>query len=224
MRTLFISCDMGAAGDMLTAALLELFEDRDKKIEELNNLGIPQVRFEAETTQKNGINGTHVHVLVDGKEEDEHLHEHHHDHERHDHEHHHDHEHGHGHSHSHNDLHSIAHIVNDHLKVSDKVKKDILNIYQIIAEAEAKVHGSGIDQIHFHEVGTMDAVADVTAVAYLLDQLNVAKIIVSPIHVGRGTVRCAHGILPVPAPAQAHRRRTLHTDRGSHIEVLCLRL
>ena len=193
MRVLYISCEMGAAGDMLTAALLELFEDREAVLKELNDLEIPHVRFEAETTSKCGINGTHMHVYVDNEEEDEHMHEHHHDHE-HSHEHHH---------HSHSSLHGISHIVNDHIHVSEKVRKDVMSVYQLIAEAESQVHGVDIENIHFHEVGTMDAVADITAVCYLLEKLSVDKIIVSPIHVGKGTVKCAHGILPVPAPATA---------------------
>ena len=100
-------------------------------------------------------------------------------------------------------MHGIEHIVNDHIKVNDKVRKDILAVYQTIAEAESKVHNTTVDQIHFHEVGTMDAIADVTAVCYLIDRLGVDEIYASPIHVGMGTVKCAHGILPVPAPATA---------------------
>ncbi len=191
MNILYFDCSMGAAGDMLTAALLELFEDPAKMIEELNGLGIPHTVFDYEESVKCGITGTHMKVLLDGEEEDEHMHEHHHEH-NHDHEHHH-----------HSDLHGITHIVNDHLKVSDKVKKDILAVYRLIAEAEAKVHNSDIDNIHFHEVGTMDAIADVSAVCHLIDKLGVDKICASPIHVGKGTVKCAHGILPVPAPATA---------------------
>ena len=100
-------------------------------------------------------------------------------------------------------MHGISHIVNDHINVNEKVKKDILDVYRLIGEAEAKVHDSDIEHIHFHEVGTMDAIADVTAVSYLIDKLGVDKIIASPVHVGKGTVKCAHGILPVPAPATA---------------------
>ena len=204
---------MGAAGDMLTGALLELTEDPQQSLKELNDLGIPGVVFEAEKTQKCGIEGTKIHVLVNGEEEGV---MHHHDHEHHyDHEHHHDHEEGHHHGHHHNheeehhhehhhsDMYDIGHIVRDHLQINDPLKDRIMSVYRQIAEAESQVHGKPVDQVHFHEVGSMDAIADVAAVCYLIDKLNVGRIIASPVHVGRGTVRCAHGILPVPAPATA---------------------
>ena len=195
MKVLYFECAMGAAGDMLTAALLELFQDRQAVVNELNDLGIPNTHFELEDSVKCGISGSHIHVIVNGEEEDEHLHDHHHEHDHdHDHEHHH---------HHHSDMRGISHIVNDHIKVNEKVKKDILAVYQLIGEAEAKVHNTDIENIHFHEVGTMDAIADITAVCYLIDKLNADVIYASPVHVGKGTVKCAHGILPVPAPATA---------------------
>ena len=196
MRILYIDCSMGAAGDMLTGSLLELTDDPGRSLQELNELGIPGVVFECERTQKNGIEGTHVHVLVNGEEEGEHHHHHDHDHDHH-------HEHEHEHHHHHSGMHEISHIVNDHLNVSDEIKKKVMDVYSLIADAESQVHGMPVDQVHFHEVGSMDAVADITAVSYLIDKLGVDEIIASPVHVGRGTVRCAHGILSVPAPATA---------------------
>lgn len=89
------------------------------------------------------------------------------------------------------------------LDIPEKVRQDVLAVYKVIAEAESAVHGEPVDQIHFHEVGSMDAVADVTAVCLLIHELGIQKIVASPIHVGSGHVRCAHGILPVPAPATA---------------------
>lgn len=223
MRTLYLDCGMGAAGDMLTAALSELLPDQDAFFEKMNALGIPGVHFEKEKTQKCGITGTHSKVTVNGEEEESldvhhHDHDHHHDHEDHDHDHHHDHEdhdhdhedhhhdhdHAHGAHHHHSSLHDIEHIVRDHLPVSDRVKDDIMAVYQLIAQAESAAHGVPVDQIHFHEVGTMDAVADITAVCMLMEELSVDQVIVSPVHVGSGKVRCAHGILPVPAPATAY--------------------
>jgi len=97
----------------------------------------------------------------------------------------------------------IAHIVS-HLQVSQPVRQSILDIYWIIAAAESKVHGVPVTQIHFHEVGTMDAIADIAAVCYLMDKLGADKVCASPVHVGSGTVKCAHGLLPVPAPATAN--------------------
>ena len=208
MKTLYIDCGMGAAGDMLTAALLELLPDPDSFLRRLNAAGIPDVVFEKEQSVKCGITGTHIAVKVHGEAEDDGMHEHHHDHE-HAHEHHHDHEptheHAHDHhEHAHNSLHGIGHIVQDHLNVPQRVKDDILNVYRLIAEAESHVHGVPVTDIHFHEVGTMDAVADITAVCMLMDELSPDRVIASPVHVGCGQVKCAHGILPVPAPATAY--------------------
>ena len=193
MKTLYLDCSMGAAGDMLTAALIELLPDPDAFIDKLNSLSIPHVKYVKEEAVKCGIKGTHIRVLVDGTEEDEHMHEHTHDHD-HDHEHHH---------HHHSGMHEIEHIVHG-LKVPTMVKLDIMAVYNLIAEAESSVHGVPVDQIHFHEVGTMDAVADVTAVCMLMHELDPDSVVVSPVHVGSGQVKCAHGILPVPAPATAY--------------------
>lgn len=204
MKTLYIDCGMGAAGDMLTAALFELFPQPEKIIEELNTLGIPHVHFEKETVTKCGIQGTHMSVKIHGMEEHEHypehgtVHEMVHDEANHAHSHHHTH-----HEHSHNTLHGIDHILN-HMNISNKIRNDVLAVYGLIANAESKAHGVPVSEIHFHEVGNLDAVADVTAVCLLMDKLAPEKVIVSPIHVGSGQVRCAHGILPVPAPATAH--------------------
>lgn len=210
MKTLYLDCSMGAAGDMLTAALLELLPEKEKAVEELNGLGIPGVEFVCEAASKCGIGGTHVSVKVDGEEESEEMHEggheHDHDHEgghEHKHDHHeegHDHKH---HHHHHSGMHEIGHIV-EKLPVSERIRKDILAVFGLIAEAESHVHGVPVSEIHFHEVGTMDAVADVAAVCILMDRLAPDQVIVSPVHVGSGQVKCAHGILPVPAPATAY--------------------
>lgn len=193
MKTLYLDCSMGAAGDMLTAALLELLPDREKMIGELNMLGIPGVEFVCEKTQKCGIGGTHVSVRVHGEEESEEMHAHSHEH---------NHDHGHAHHH-HSGMHEIEHIVNE-LSVSERIRKDVLAVFGMIAEAESHVHGVPVTEIHFHEVGTMDAVADIAAVCVLMDRLAPDQVVVSPVHVGSGQVKCAHGILPVPAPATAY--------------------
>ena len=178
MKILYFDCVMGAAGDMLTAALLELFDDKDAVLAELNALGIPGVQYIAEKSEKCGIGGTHMRVLVEGHEED-------------------------GHHHHHSGMDDIAHIVG-HLNTSPEVRQEIMDIYWIIAGAESKVHGVPVTHIHFHEVGAMDAIADVAAVCYLMDKLKADKICASPVHVGSGSVKCAHGLLPVPAPATAN--------------------
>lgn len=222
MKALYLECGMGAAGDMLTAALLELLPDPDSFVEELNALGIPGVQYSREPSMKCGITGTHVSVKVDGVEEDEHQHHH-----EHEHEHSHDHEHEHGHTHEHGEdthhhsgLHDIEHIVAD-LHLPEKVERDVLAVYNLIAEAESHAHNAPVTEIHFHEVGTMDAVADVTAVCLLMDRLAPEKVVVSPIHVGSGHVHCAHGILPVPAPATAYILRDVPVYGGGVKGELC---
>lgn len=237
MRTLYIDCSMGIAGDMFTGALLDLFPEKEEITAQLNALGLPGVQYQISRTQKCGIEGTHMTVSIHGEVEGEHYHthdqdehkhghehdhshehehdhshDHHHDHDHdHSHDHHHDHDHSldhhehdhHGHTHTHTGMHAIEHIVWD-LHLPEKVERDVLAVYRIIAEAESQVHGMPVTDIHFHEVGTMDAVADVTAVCFLLDRLSADEIVCSPVHVGCGEVHCAHGILPVPAPATAN--------------------
>lgn len=200
MKTLYIDCGMGAAGDMLSAALLELLPDRDGFIDELNALGIPGVTFEAEPSVKCGICGTHMSVKIHGHEEgsDHHHHDHH-----------------------HSSLSNIEHYVRHHLPLSDKVRDDIMAVYNLIAQAESQVHGRPVTEIHFHEVGTTDAVADITAVCLLMDRLQPEQVVVSPIHVGSGQVRCAHGILPVPAPATALILKDIPIYGGSVRGELC---
>jgi len=222
MKTLYIECNMGAAGDMLMAALLELLPDKSAFLDKINNLGLNGVCVSAKPSVKCGITGTYVSVSVGGMEEtsidvDMTEHEHNHDHEhehRHKHEHTHEnghnhvheppHEHNHEHEHHHHrGLHDIENILSG-LKVSQNVKEHALAIYRLIAEAESHVHGTPVNQIHFHEVGNLDAVADIVGVCLLMEKLAPDKVIVSPVHVGSGFVRCAHGVLPVPAPATVH--------------------
>lgn len=227
MKTLYLDCGMGAAGDMLTAALLELLPNPDEFIVKLNALLIPGVRFKAETAVKCGITGTHISVLAGGAEESEemyeHVHEHHHEHEHnheHSHEHDHNHEHSHEHEHTHNSMNDIELIIS-YLDIPSKVREDILAVYGLIAEAESHVHGRPVTDIHFHEVGTMDAIADVTAACMLMDELSPDEVVVSPVHVGSGHVRCAHGILPVPAPATAYILQGVPIYGGSVQGELC---
>ena len=248
MKTLYLECNMGAAGDMLTAALLELHPDPQGFVERMNRLGLPGVVFAAQPAVKCGITGTQVSVTVGGEEEEshdvplhshvhetaqdeahpghahghdhEHGHEHTHDHEHiHDHEHSHGHEHGHGHHH-HAGMGDIRHILS-HLDIPQPVRQDAEAVYQLIAQAESHAHGRPVEEIHFHEVGTLDAVTDVVAVCWLLQDLAPEQIVASPVHVGCGQVRCAHGILPVPAPATAYILQGVPTYGGSVQGELC---
>ena len=221
MKLLYIDCGMGAAGDMLTAALLELLDEgaRAGFIEEFNGLGLPGIVMEAVPSVKCGVEGTRVHIKVHGVEEDEHMHDHHHAHHAHIH---HPHTHdGIAHTHSHNGVAEIRHIVRDHIDLPENVKEDILKVYDIIADAESKAHGVPITEVHFHEVGTMDAIADVTAVCMLIDRIKPQKILASQVNVGGGTVKCAHGILPVPAPATANILEGIPSYSGDIKSELC---
>lgn len=220
MKTLYLDCGMGAAGDMLTAALLELLPEQDDFIAQMNALGIPGVTMEKERTSKCGIEGTHVTVRVHGEEEGARTHEHGHAHTDDAPPHHHPHSHHHDAPHHHSGMHEIEHIVR-HLPVSGKVKEDILAVYGLIAEAESHAHGVPVTEIHFHEVGAMDAVADVAAVCLLMERIAPDRVIVSPVHVGSGQVQCAHGILPVPAPATAYILRDVPAYGGEIRGELC---
>ena len=194
MKVIYLDCSMGAAGDMLMAALYELLEDKQAFLDMMRSLGLPSIEISAEPAVKCGITGTHMKVLVHGSEEQDALHDHLHEHA---HEHSHDHEH-----HHHTDLHEIEHLLS-HLDLPQTVRDDALAVYHRIAEAESKVHGRPVDQIHFHEVGTLDALADVVGVCLLMHLLAPDAVYASNVHVGCGQVKCAHGILPVPAPATA---------------------
>ena len=199
MRTLYIDCGMGAAGDMLTAALLELLPDKEAFLHRMNHLGIPGVMVSAEKSVKCGITGTHFTVRVHDAEEDEHIHDHH---------------------HHHGSMDQIRSIVNA-MPIPTMVKLDILAVYSEIAEAESHAHGVPVNQIHFHEVGSMDAVADITAVCLLMHELDADRIVASPVHVGSGTVCCAHGVLPVPAPATAYILKHVPVYGGKIQSELC---
>ena len=259
MKTLYLECSMGAAGDMLSAALYELLDDKEAFINKINNAGIPKVKVNAEPMTKCGILGTHMNVLVDGVSEgEEHHHEHEYEHENyhnhdhdheHDHDHHHDHDHSHEHEYDYNHDHAHEHFDSAHteehyhehehhhehhhsslkdiediidaLNLPENVKTDAKNVYAMIAEAESNAHGKPVTEIHFHEVGTMDAIADITMVCMLMNELKADKIIASEIHVGSGHVHCAHGILPVPAPTTAFILRGIPFTSGHIKGELC---
>lgn len=184
MKTLYLDCSMGAAGDMLAGALLELVPDPDATVAELNAFGIPGVMYKRETLSKCGIAATHLSVTVGGHEEHEahHHHEHHH--------------------HEHRSLADVLHVIG-HLKLEPSVREDVKSVYESLAAAESRAHGKAVGEIHFHEVGALDAIADIAAFCHLLRRIAPDKVIASPVHVGSGTVNCAHGVLPVPAPATA---------------------
>ena len=258
MKTLYIECAMGCAGDMLTAALFELLSEEQKAafLEKMNGLGLPGVRVAAEPAVTCGIAGTHMSVTVHGQEEGEHDdhhhdHDHHHNHHEHDHGHEHtvphlhvhdhihdhDHEHDHVHDHDHHDHdhphehgheHHHHHASPDHIRglidgmdLPEEVKTTARGVYDAIARAEAKAHGCPVGEVHYHEVGALDAVADVVGACYALWLLSPDRIVASPVHVGSGTVRCAHGVMPVPAPATANLLTGVPTYGGEVQGELC---
>lgn len=189
---------MGIAGDMLMGALYELL-DEDKRTEfldKINHAGIPGVEVKAQESIKCGIKGTHMEVKVFGEEE------------------------GHDHHHDHHGLQDIEEIIKG-LNLSQKVKEKALIVYRQIAEAEAAVHGEMPEHIHFHEVGSLDAVTDVTGCCLLMEMLRADEIMFSPINTGSGTVHCAHGILPVPAPATAMLLKGIPAYSGEIESELC---
>lgn len=184
MRTLYLQCLMGAAGDMIMAALFELLNEDEQKdfLQTMNSLGLG-IHADISKTKKCGILGTRIEISIGGEIEDEHSHHHHH----------------------HDDHKSLPEIEEkiSAMPISDKVKKDASNVYRLLADAEAKVHDCEVSQIHFHEIGDADAIADIVGVCILLEKIAPENIVCSAINVGGGLVKCAHGILPVPAPATA---------------------
>ena len=188
MKTLYLDCAMGAAGDMLAGALLELMPDPAAALAELNALDIPGVVYVRETLSKCGLAATHLSVMVAGHEEssssaqatEDKAHHH----------------------HEHRTLADVLHIIG-HLKLEPSVREDVKSVYESLAAAESRAHGKAVGEIHFHEVGALDAIADIAAFCHLLRRIAPDKVIASPVHVGSGTVNCAHGVLPVPAPATA---------------------
>jgi len=216
---------MGASGNMVMAALYELLPDKSLFHEKMNKLSLPGVNIEYTKSVKCGISGTHISVTVDGVEEhshDEHTHEHNHEDS---HSHSHDHHNSHTHTHTHHNAQRFGYkeLLNmiDDLDLSGGVKSNAKSIYKLIGEAESKVHGTSLEDIHFHEVGSIDAFVDVIGCCILLEFLNISNVIVSPVHVGYGMVRCEHGILPIPAPATAEILKDVPIYSGQIEGELC---
>lgn len=178
MKVLYIDCGMGAAGDMLSAALLQLVPDPEKTLAVIKGLNIPDLSVSLDTVEKCGISGAQYRVKIGGAEESDH-----------------DCHHGHH-------LGEIRAII-DGSGAPNKVCADAKAVYDLLARAESKVHGCEMEHIHFHEVGTIDAIVDILTVCLLINELAPDRICASAVHVGQGTVKCAHGVLPVPAPATA---------------------
>jgi len=228
-KKLYFECYSGISGDMTVAALLDLGADPKVLIDALNSLPVDGFKIEISRVKKAGIDACDFNVILDEKHEnhdhdmaylhDEHQHSHAHIHETHSHDHsngephhehshehahdehhHHNHEPGHHHHHEHRGMKEITHII-EHAEISPKAKQIALKIFQIIGEAEAKAHAKPINEVHFHEVGAVDSIVDIVAVAVCIDNLGIDDIVVPVLYEGTGTVRCQHGILPIPVPA-----------------------
>lgn len=185
---------MGAAGDMLLAALYELLPDKASFMYTMNGL-LPDVHVSAKSAQTCGITGTGIEVIIHGETEEsediprENLHVHHEEQA-----------HEHVHEHTHSSSLDIYETIQG-FALPEEVKKSACAVYERLAEAESSVHGVTASLVHFHEVGALDAVIDITGVCLAMHLLSPDKTLISPINFGSGQVRCAHGILPVPAPA-----------------------
>lgn len=227
MRILYYDCFCGISGDMNLAALLDLGVPREYLIEEISKLKLnSEYRIQIERAAKHGITGTRVDVIYDEAKINE-------THKDHEHKHSHGEEHNHSndgeHSHSDGEVHTHSHSKNHghhtrNLKdiediinsssLNDKVKKLSLDMFLRVAEAEAKVHGKTLYEVHFHEVGAIDSIIDMVGAAICIDYLKVDKIIASPVQVGGGFVKCAHGLMPVPAPATVEILKNIPINTG----------
>lgn len=186
MKTLYLDCFSGISGNMFVGMLLNGGVPFDQYQEAMGKLGIDGYSLIYEGVQKRGIQATYYNVALEDH--------HHYDYD--------DHEHAHHHHHAHRGLPEIRDIIQK-ADISDAVKAKSLAVFQALGEAEAKVHGVSIDEIHFHEVGAIDCILDIVGTLWCLDYLGIEQIGVSALHVGSGFVECAHGRMPVPAPATA---------------------
>ena len=197
-QTLYLECYSGISGDMMTAALLDLGADEKVLSEVLESLPVKGVRTEVRRVSKAGLDACDFHVILDHEHENhdhdmEYLHGHSHDHSHGDHGHH-------SHDHEHRGLAEILEIL-CRAQITDGAREKAVRIFEILAEAEAKAHGTSIEKVHFHEVGAVDSIVDITAAAVCLDNLQIDKVIIPVLCEGSGSVRCQHGVIPVPVPA-----------------------
>lgn len=219
-KILYFDCASGISGNMTLGALLDLGADREAFLRELEKLGVEGYQVQITETEKNSIRATHVEVVVEGENPDgSHSHSghdhhddecHHGGHDHHDdghhhgghdhHEHEHSHECGHTHVHPHRNFAEIRTLI-ERSDLSENVKELSLRIFTRVAQAEAKVHGKTMDEVHFHEVGAVDSIVDIVGCAILIDQIKPDVVYASVVNEGHGFVRCQHGLLSVPVPA-----------------------
>ncbi len=207
-KTLYLECRSGISGDMTVAALLDLGADQQALEKALGSLPVQGFRTQISRVVKAGLDVCDFDVKLDQEHENHdhdmeylhgHSHDHHHDAE-HPHGHCHEQAHEHAHPHGHRGLPEILEII-DKADITDRAKATASRIFRILAQAEAEAHGVAEDQVHFHEVGAVDSIVDIIAVAVCLDNLDITQTVIPFLCEGSGTVRCQHGILPVPVPA-----------------------
>ena len=206
MKELYLDVTAGVAGDMLMGALYGLIPEKTAFLDAMGALELPGLQVQPQPVEDHGLRGVHMAVTLHGEEELEHDHDHHG-------------HHGH-HGHAHRSLEEIFQRI-DSLHLPESVRARTRHIYGLLAEAESHAHGEPVTEIHFHEVGMDDAIADIAGVCLLVDMLSPDRIVATPIAVGSGHVHCAHGVLPVPAPATAWLLRDLPTVPGSGDGELC---
>lgn len=214
MTTLCLDASMGISGDMTVAALLDLGADEKVLRAVLESLPEKEFSIEIKRVQKAALDMMDFNVVLthDNQDHDmayihghDHTHTHDHDHNHGDHEHPHgeSEHHHHDHSHSHRSLFDIGALIAK-TTATDNAKKIALDIFEVLAKAEAKAHGKPLHQVHFHEVGAVDSIVDILSATVCLDNLGIDRVIVRNLSEGYGTVRCQHGILPIPVPAVAN--------------------
>lgn len=209
-KTLYLECYSGISGDMTVGALLDLGADESVLREALKSLPLDEFDIAVTRVKKSGLDACDFNVILDEAHDPHdhdmeylhghtgelgHIHGHSHadggEHVR---------EHHHHHGHVHRGLPEIREIIQNS-EMSSRAKETALRIFHVLAEAEAEAHGMPVEQVHFHEVGAVDSIVDIAAAAVCLDNLDISEVIVSELYEGRGTIRCQHGIIPVPVPA-----------------------
>ena len=210
---LYLECTSGISGDMTVAALLDLGADREVLKESLKSLPVGGFRTEITRVKKSGLDACDFSVILEQDNHDhdmEYLHgseksytgHHEHSHEV-NHEHHHGHTHSHEHPHEHRGMKEITEIIQKS-EMTARAKKMAMRVFDILAQAESKAHGVPVEEVHFHEVGAVDSIVDIAAIAICMDNLDISNVIVPVLYEGTGFIRCQHGQIPVPVPAVTH--------------------
>ena len=196
MRVLYYNCTAGICGDMNLGAMIDLGVDPNALFAELKRLPLEGWEIRWEKDSRSGISGTRCDVLLEAaSSEHDHEHEHHHEHERH-------------HEHEHRTFKEIREMI-EQSELSETVKTDSIEVFRVLAEAEGAVHNKPAEEVHFHEVGAVDSIVDIVGAAICWELLGIDAIAASTVELGGGTVQCAHGRMPVPAPATARLVETM---------------